>query len=61
MDNIQGYVEGLHTWGKRLTLAWGGNLDVLKINGDDDDMLMPSNLMNKFLIHPQQANGEYKF
>ena len=38
MGNIQRYVEGLHTWGKRLTLACMENMDVLKINADDDDM-----------------------
>ena len=24
MGNIQGCLEGLHTWGKRITLAWHG-------------------------------------
>ena len=36
MGNIQGYVEGLHTWLKHLTLAQPGTDRHFK-NGDDGD------------------------
>ena len=36
MGGIKGYVERLHM-GKRLTLALVEEIDVFKINDDDDD------------------------